>query len=1078
MAEVPELAATAPPAVERRIVTVLFADLVGFTPLSESLDAEDVAAVQDAYFAATRDTIERYGGVVEKFIGDAAMAVFGAPRARDDDAERAVRAGLALIGALEQIEAGFGMAAGTLQLRVGVNTGEVVHATDGPDAGRVTGDTVNTAARFQAAARPGRVLIGELTALTVAEAIETEPMGTVELKGKADAVRAWEALGARSQPSREEALGALRAPMLGREGEIATLTDALAGVVGERRAERVVIIAAPGVGKSRLLAEFGAGAEARVLRARVRPQATAPYETVSQLLAAAHPERLPQALADAGVAPARAAVIGDEVARLLEPGAQTAAGGTDLAAERDARFEAWIAALDALCDGPQAWLVEDVHWAGGDLLAFLDHAGRAPSAEGRLVVATARPSLLETAASWCETSRLDLSPLPPTDAEALIRALVGAALPNELVRAVVDRSDGTPLFIEELLRTWASVGALVRDGEAWRLAVQPDAVPLPPTVQAIYAAQLDDLPPDARLVARRGSVAGRRVPLAAFEPLDLAGSGGREGLDTLRRRAFLAGPVEDAITGDAYAYRHALLRDAGYASLARAERARLHVAMARWLESVAGDGADVVAEAVAEHLGTALDSLPALATPAHDRAALAAEAAAWYERAAEAALGLAAHEAAQRLFARAIELTADDARLDRARRRLRLGEVLAASADLGAGIGEMEAALEGFTHDDAGLAAGAYALARAYMQQIRFDEAEQLTANTLVRLADAPEALRARLHALHAWSVSTQGRSDGVLAETELARAAAESAGDPVLELDVLEHVNAARDEIDEAGLADWALLEEKALAIGRWHQVAVAGRIRAVIEADTDPRASVSRLAAAADVASAHGLTEQAGWAEYARAESLWVVGDWDEALAVGERVVELGERYAYDRLAFRTWVILLPIAAARRLQPLAEHWQHWWDAAAGHFPSTPSPYAQILHGAIPVWLAQATGHPMEPPPDVTEAIIPMCNPHFIGAVETLARAWLDAGRTDLVTAAARRSAAIAAEADSTRLARASAALLEAWASGSAESARVARDLAREHSAPWWELRALRALGDTTTADEVARTLGMPGPA
>jgi class 3 adenylate cyclase len=1076
MAEAPPEPAAAAAAVERRIVSVLFADLVGFTTLSEQLDAEDVATLQDAYFAACRETIQRYGGVLEKFIGDAAMAVFGAPRARDDDAERAVRAGLALIGALEQLEAGLGLQARTLQLRVGVNTGEVVHATSGQDEGRVTGDTVNTAARFQAAARPGHVLIGELTALTVAETIETEPIGIVELKGKAEPVRAWEAIGARSQPSREEALGALRAPMLGRDRERTHLEDALAKVTSTRSAGRIVIIAPPGVGKSRLLAEFGADADVHVLRARVRPQATAPYETVAQLLGSAGPQRLPQALADAGVPAARATVIGDQVARLLEPDARGGAAAADLAAERDVRFEAWIAALDALARGPQAWLVEDVHWAGGDLLAFLDLAGRAPSRAGRLVVATARPSLLETATAWSESGRLDLAPLPATDAEALVRALVGAALPAILVREVADRSDGTPLFIEELLRTWASVGALVRDGDAWRLAVQPDAVPLPPTVQAIYAAQLDDLPPDARLVARRGSVAGRRVPVAAFESLDLAGSGGRDGIDVLRRRAFLTGPVDDPITGDAYAYRHALLRDAGYASLARAERARLHVAMARWLESVAGDHADVVAEAVAEHLGTALDSLPALAAGGiHDRVALAGEAAAWYERAAESALRLAAIEASQRLFSRSIELTADDAPIDRARRRLRLGEILAASADLDAGIAEMEAALEGFGDDAAGVAAAAYALARAYMQQIRFGEAEQLTADTLARLADEPGALRARLHALHAWSVSAQGRSDGVRAETDTARAAAAAAGDPDLELDVLEHVNAARDEIDEAGADDWALLEEKALAIGRWHQVAVASRIRAVFEADIDPRAALPRLIAAAEVASAHGLTEQSGWAEYARTESLWVVGDWDEALAVGARVIALGERYAYDRLVFRTWVILLPIAAARGLSAVAEHWLRWWHGAATNFPTTPSPYARVLHGSIPVWLAQATDAPVSAPPaDLTDAIIPMGNPHFVGAIETLARAWLDAGRTDVVAIAAQRSAELLAEPSPTRLMRASAALLEAWASGSTHAARAALDLAREHPAPWWELRALDALGDGSGAADIARSLGM----
>ncbi|MDQ2675144.1 MAG: adenylate/guanylate cyclase domain-containing protein, partial [Chloroflexota bacterium] len=211
--------APVPGAVERRIVTVLFADLVGFTPLSERLDPEDVATIQDAYFAAVRDTIGRYGGVLEKFIGDAAMAVFGVPAARDDDAERAVRAGLALIGAVEQLGVRLELEPGELQLRVGVNSGEVVHAADGPDAGRVTGDTVNTAARLQTAAQPGTVLLGELTSLAVAEAIETRPSGLIELKGKAEPVRCAVAVAPRPQPSREEALGDLRAPMLGRDAE-------------------------------------------------------------------------------------------------------------------------------------------------------------------------------------------------------------------------------------------------------------------------------------------------------------------------------------------------------------------------------------------------------------------------------------------------------------------------------------------------------------------------------------------------------------------------------------------------------------------------------------------------------------------------------------------------------------------------------------------------------------------------------------------------------------------------------------------------------------------------------------------
>ena len=710
----PTVAAPASHDVERRIVSVLFADLVGFTSLSERLDAEDMATIQDAYFSATRDTIARYGGVLEKFIGDAAMAVFGAPRARDDDAERAVRAGLALIGAVEQLNARLGLEPGSLQLRVGVNTGEVVQATSGADAGRVTGDTVNTAARLQTAARPGTVLIGELTALTVADTMETSPGGEVELKGKAAPLRVWEATGVRPSPSREEALGSLRSPTLGREAELATLHGAIAQAGSGHRAGRLLVVAPPGVGKSRLLAELASSTQAAALRARVRPQGTAPYETVAQLFEGVEPEALRDALAAAGVAPTRIDVIVDHVARLRQPAAERRAASGDLATERDARFEAWTAALDALTDRAAVWLVEDVHWAGPDLLAFLDHAGRAATRHGRLVVTTARPSLLETAPEWCRTERIDLAPLPPDDAGALVHALVGDALPDELVDAVVERSDGTPLFIEELVRTWVSVGTLAADADGrWRLVVHPDAVVLPPTVQAIYAAQLDDLPPDARLVARRGAVAGRRVPLGALASLELADR--RDGVEVLRRRAFLAGPLHDSVTGEGYAYRHALLRDAGYASLARVERARLHLAMAAWLEQVAGDRTDVVAEAIAEHVAQALDSLPALsAADLPDRAALARTAAGWYERAATAALALAAHEAARRLLERAVELTDADAPLDLARRRLELGKVLAESADLDAGIGHLEAAMAGFEEDlpdaAAGFTSAAYAL--------------------------------------------------------------------------------------------------------------------------------------------------------------------------------------------------------------------------------------------------------------------------------------------------------------------------------------------------------------------------------
>src|SRR5690606_19250828 len=330
----------------------------------------------------------------------------------------------------------------------------------------------------------------------------------------------------------------------------------------------------------------------------------------------------------------------------------------DVATERDRRFAAWTEALDALSGEAQsAWIVEDVHWAGADLLAFLEHA----ATDARAVVyASARPAILDGASEWvADGTLLELAPLPPADAGALIHALVGDALPEAVVTAIAERSDGNPLFIEELIRTWVSIGTLVREGDRWALAVEPEAVALPATVQAIYAAQLDDLPADARLVARRASVIGRRFAEAALDPLELEHS--TQGIEGLRHRAFIDGPHADAVNGSVYAYRHALLRDAGYASLARAERARLHLALARWMEETAGDGADAIAEAIGEHHAAALESLPALVSPGGlDRVAVAAAAASWLARGAERALSLAAHERAIELLVRAIALTPPD----------------------------------------------------------------------------------------------------------------------------------------------------------------------------------------------------------------------------------------------------------------------------------------------------------------------------------------------------------------------------------------------------------------------------------
>jgi class 3 adenylate cyclase/tetratricopeptide (TPR) repeat protein len=1051
-------------AVERRIVTVLFADLVGFTSLSERLDAEDVSIVQDAYFDAVREAVDRHGGLLEKFVGDAAMAVFGAPTARDDDAERAVGAGLALVAAIERVGARLALDPGTLRLRVGIASGEAVYGEATAERGPVTGDTVNVAARLQAAAEPGSVVVGEVTALAVGEAVELEAVGPLELKGKAEPVRAWRVVGFRAERSREAALGDLRAPMIGRDDELRRLRAGL----GSTRLE--LVVAPPGVGKSRLLTELAAevaDAGGVVLRAQLRPDLLSPFEPVGQLVRSAGLENAAARLRDAGIAEARAEVVLESLEAVVAP-AGTAPGE---ATERDLLFAAWLEGLDALAgSAPQAWLVEDVHWASPDVLAFLAYAVAA--GPGRLVVATARPALLETASDWCAAAELlHLAPLPPADVGALVHALVGDALAPELVERIAERSGGNALFVEELLRTWVGTGVLGReDGGRWVFAADLDEVGLPPTVQAIYAAQLDDLAPSARTAARHASVAGRRFPLDSLPELSVPDA--TAAVAVLERRALIGDGRDETALGRTLRFRHALLRDTAYASLARADRATLHLDFAGWLAGRPPDTLPAIAEVIARHYAAAIETAPALASTVggRDRAELGALAATWFEQASEVAAGVAAWESARTLAERALDLTPDDEPLSRARRLERLAQASVNSA--GAAQAELHArealALYREASDRDGLSTAALFLGRLLFAQVRFGESEQLADELLAAFGDIRDAATVRLLVMRA-DATLGGRDayDAAGRDAELALEIAQELGDAELELTVLELATPLRAERGDSD-PGWAELEQAARRARRWPTVVNALRAQAGDHVDDDPDLVPPLVAPAAALAEAHGLVEQAAWCDYVLAEAGLAAGRWDDALESGLRAIAVGEEHGFVRVVYRSWAVLTPLALATGREDLLRQARQRFPRWGEPGPSD-STFARVMVTAVQLRLAQAGLEPSFVPE--VEWVLPSLDlghggPSWLAALETIVESWLATGDAQGAGRALDRMAPHL----ETRLASGVDALLHARLEG-AEAARRALALLGQNG-PWWRAKAIRLLESMGEADAALVTL------
>jgi class 3 adenylate cyclase len=800
------------PAVERRHVSILFADLVGSTAMAEGADVEAVRSLLDRYYALCRDVVARYGGVIEKFIGDAVMAVWGSPVAHEDDAERAVRSALDLVDAAHGLRTPDGE---PLVVRAAVLTGEAAVTLGAEGQAMVAGDLVNTASRLQGAAAPGTVLVGDETKRESEAAIDYEAAGVLELKGRSESLVSWRALRVAAGRLGSGRARRLEPPFVGRDDDLRLLKEVFLQTARERRARLVSITGTAGIGKTRLAWElekyldglvetvywhqgrspaYGEGlafwALAEMIRGRARITEADDTAAARAKLADVAAAWLVDDEERARVEPRLAALLGLEAA---PPG-----GAEELTA-------AWRTLFERIADrGPTVLVFEDLHWAEGGLLDFVEGLLASARSKPILVIALARPELLERRPAWGGSVRnhlrLDLAPLDDASMELL---LVGLApgIPPDAIAAIRGRAEGIPLYAVETVRMLLDQGRLVEAGGRFRLEGALGDLAVPPSLLALLGSRLDALDAEDRDLVGYASVLGisfRAETLAAVagrDPADVRGV-----LDELVARELVS--FEDDVRSPErgqHRFLQGVLREVAYNRLSRRERQSRHVAAA---ETYAAVGGDELAGVVATHYLEAMR-----AAPDEERDALRARALGALESAAARSREIGAYASAGRYLADAVELAADDA--DRLRlREARLREVTDAG-DVRAALAESEGLLDLAGRDgDPGLTART-----AFYR-----------ANGLLQLGQPQEAVRLLAGVRDALGGFVTEDADGVRLLAELGRCHL-MAGSPDLAAPVIEEaLTLAERQGHRDVIAD--LLASKGWAIGTLGRAVEAGAL------------------------------------------------------------------------------------------------------------------------------------------------------------------------------------------------------------------------------------------------------------
>jgi class 3 adenylate cyclase/tetratricopeptide (TPR) repeat protein len=930
---------------ERRLVTILFSDVAGSTALGEELDPEDLRALLGRYYAIAKDVVAEHGGTLEKFIGDAVMAVFGLPTAHGDDAVRAIAAAEQLRDRV-RAEPKLGE---RLPIRIGLNTGEVVATRDASSGDfLVTGDAVNTAARLQQLAEPWAIVCGERTASAAAGHYAFGPAAELIAKGKRAPLRALPLIGPAVARPR------VRMPLFGRSGDLAQLELAAGRVLDDKRPFLVSVIAPAGTGKSRLLEEFLDRLETRAPDARVAIAQCLPYGqrlTYWPLRAVLY--RLIGASEDASPAAVRAAIAAwleandapdrERIGPLL---AATVGVGEHDVVDRAALFVAWRSAIEVAARAqPLVVVFEDLHWSSDSLLDLVEFVMQ-PRGDARvLMIALTRPELLDRRTTWGGGRRnhlaLSLEPLADGAVAQLVEHLLESNQPM-VVERIVARAEGNPFYAGELVRTFMERGGSLDT--------------LPDTVQATVLARLDGLSEEERRLVQIGAVFGRSFRPAGAEAIatDLSG-----------RAVAISGSLVDKDLirpsgADGYVFRHILIREVAYQTLPRATRARLHAAAARWIEETATGRQETVAELIALHYREAATLASAANADDPDTIETRRNAVRWLVRAADAALASASNGEASRHLRAAIEFAEPGEVVDLYER---LGD---AYADAGQSLDGYRAALE-LTSDAepdralrliGGILGALTRSAGAVADRPSEAELDALRTRgaALLAVASEPRA-KARFHTaegFHAFWIGIERTA------TEAEKAASERHATEGLELarglgDIAMQ-SAALDALSAAamGRGDWAGSRETTrsrLSLGGGLDLAEKMDAYSVISwssvalGDLDEAIRVSR-----EGQSLVQPGQVPAWALHLvawRTYALALRGDWDEALASAERArqlwVETGEIAA--GYANRGFLAARHVALSRRDEGAAERLGSVVDTIMSRFTtSTARLYRDVL--------------------------------------------------------------------------------------------------------------------------------------